>query len=60
MSVTTKPLHPLFAAEVQGIDLRKGLTPDEVQGVVDAINTHAVLVFRHDGDCAASASCLDK
>ena len=50
MSVTTKPLHPLFAAEVQGVDLRKGLTPDVVKGVVDAINAHAVLVFRHDGE----------
>ena len=50
MSVTVKPLHPYLGAEVIGADLRKGLTADQVAGVIAAINTHAVLIFRHDGE----------
>jgi alpha-ketoglutarate-dependent 2,4-dichlorophenoxyacetate dioxygenase len=50
MSVATKPLHPHLGAEVVGVDLRQGLTRDQVAGVVAAINTHAVLIFRHDGE----------
>jgi alpha-ketoglutarate-dependent 2,4-dichlorophenoxyacetate dioxygenase len=40
-----KPLHPLFAAEVTGIDLATPLPPDAVEAFDDAINRHAVLVF---------------
>ena len=50
MSVTVKPLHPYLGAEVVGVDLRKGLTPEQVAGVIAAINIHAVLIFRHDGE----------
>lgn len=50
MSVTVKPLHPFLGAEVVGVDLRKGLGPEQVAGVIAAVNTHAVLVFRHDGE----------
>jgi alpha-ketoglutarate-dependent 2,4-dichlorophenoxyacetate dioxygenase len=38
-------LHPLFAAEVTGIDLAATLTPQAAQALDDAINRHAVLVF---------------
>jgi len=40
-----KQLHPLFAAEVAGIDLAAPLPPASVQALDDAINRHAVLVF---------------
>jgi hypothetical protein len=38
-------LHPLFAAEVTGIDLAAPLAPEAAQALDDAINRHAVLVF---------------
>jgi alpha-ketoglutarate-dependent 2,4-dichlorophenoxyacetate dioxygenase len=38
-------LHPLFAAEVTGIDLAARLGPDAAQALDDAVNRHAVLVF---------------
>ena len=41
-----KPLRP-FAAEVTGIDLREPLTAAQVKAVEDAMDTHAVLVFRN-------------
>jgi len=40
-----KQLHPLFAAEVAGIDLAAPLPPAAVEALDDAINRHAVLVF---------------
>jgi len=41
-----KPLQP-FAAEASGIDLREPLTPARVKAVEDAMDVHAVLVFRN-------------
>lgn len=40
-----KPLQP-FAAEATGIDLREPLTPSQLKAVEDAMDQHAVLVFR--------------
>src|SRR5690242_10926572 len=40
------PARPDFAGEVQGIDLRKKLTPEEVKAVSDGMDHYAVLVFR--------------
>ena len=31
MSLEIRPLHPLFAAEITGIDRRQGLRPDASQ-----------------------------
>jgi alpha-ketoglutarate-dependent 2,4-dichlorophenoxyacetate dioxygenase len=39
-------LHPLFAAEVEGIDLRQPLSPDDARAIEAAMDEHAVLVFR--------------
>ena len=39
------PLHPLFAARVEGLDLRRPLTPSEARWVEDRMDEHAVLVF---------------
>ena len=40
-----QPLHP-FAAEATGIDLREPLTPSQLKAIEDAMDQHAVLVFR--------------
>ncbi|HEY0185450.1 MAG TPA: TauD/TfdA family dioxygenase [Rhodopila sp.] len=45
MSITVRPLHPVFAAEVTGVDLREALDPAAVQAIEGAINQHGVLVF---------------
>jgi alpha-ketoglutarate-dependent 2,4-dichlorophenoxyacetate dioxygenase len=47
MSITMRQVGPCFAAEVEGIDMRKPLTPDEVAAVHDGMDRYAVLVF-HD------------
>ena len=46
MTLTLRPLHPLFAAEASGLDLCQPLGPGEVRSVVEALDQHAVLVFR--------------
>jgi alpha-ketoglutarate-dependent 2,4-dichlorophenoxyacetate dioxygenase len=46
MSLSVKPLHPLFVGEVTGLDLRRPAGPDLVAEVNAAIDRHAVLVFR--------------
>jgi alpha-ketoglutarate-dependent 2,4-dichlorophenoxyacetate dioxygenase len=46
MSLTLQPLHPLFVAEVGGIDLRQAPGPDLVAEIDAAMDRHAVLVFR--------------
>ena len=49
MSVKTRQVGPCFAAEVEGLDLQKPLTPDEVAAVHAGMDEYAVLVF-HDQD----------
>jgi alpha-ketoglutarate-dependent 2,4-dichlorophenoxyacetate dioxygenase len=46
MTLTFKPLHPLFAAEASGVDLRQPLDPETVDAIDAAMDRHAVLVFR--------------
>jgi alpha-ketoglutarate-dependent 2,4-dichlorophenoxyacetate dioxygenase len=41
-----QPLHPVFAAEVTGIDLRKPASADLIEQIEAAMNQHAVLVLR--------------
>ncbi|BBK31581.1 alpha-ketoglutarate-dependent 2,4-dichlorophenoxyacetate dioxygenase [Stella humosa] len=49
MSVRIRPLHPHLFGEVEGIDMRRPLTADEVAAVEAGMDRHAVLVF-HDQD----------
>ena len=49
MTVTIRQLHPVFFGEVDGVDLRKPLTPDEVSAIEAGMDRYAVLVF-HDQD----------
>jgi len=44
--LTVKPLHPLFVAEITGIDLTEPVSRDDMQVIWDAFNEHQILVFR--------------
>jgi alpha-ketoglutarate-dependent 2,4-dichlorophenoxyacetate dioxygenase len=46
MTLTFKPLHPLFAAEAGGVDLRQPLSADTIEAIDAAMDRYAVLVFR--------------
>lgn len=45
MSLTFRPLHPVFAAESTGIDLTRALCPDDVAAIEAGMDQYAVLVF---------------
>ena len=47
MSITIRQLHPVFVGEVDGIDLRQPLTPDEISTIEAGMDQYAVLIF-HD------------
>jgi len=46
MSVSIRPLHPVFVGEVDGVDCRKALTREEVAAIDEGMSQYAVLVFR--------------
>jgi alpha-ketoglutarate-dependent 2,4-dichlorophenoxyacetate dioxygenase len=46
MSVSIRPLHPVFVGEVAGIDCRSALGPAEIAAIEAGMNLYAVLVFR--------------
>jgi alpha-ketoglutarate-dependent 2,4-dichlorophenoxyacetate dioxygenase len=45
MSLHLRPLHPLFAAEVTGVDLRTPIDDATLAGIVTALDRYAVLVL---------------
>jgi len=45
--ISFKPLHPVFVAEAQGVDLRQPLSKEEIGKVEEAMDRYAVLVW-HD------------
>jgi len=45
MPLTLKPLHPLFAAEATGIDLRQPIGPELAAEIHHAMDRYGVLVF---------------
>jgi alpha-ketoglutarate-dependent 2,4-dichlorophenoxyacetate dioxygenase len=49
MSIKMRQVGPCFAAEVEGVDIGKPLTPDEVAAIHAGMDEYAVLVF-HDQD----------
>lgn len=58
MALTLKPIHPLFAAEAGGVDLRKPLDPQTVAEIDAAMDRYAVLVFRDQPmDQAQQVAC---
>jgi len=46
MTIAVRQLHPLFAAEIGGVDIERPLDPAVVRALNDAIDRYAVLVFR--------------
>jgi alpha-ketoglutarate-dependent 2,4-dichlorophenoxyacetate dioxygenase len=47
VAITMRQIGPCFAAEVDGLDLRKPLSPEEIAAIHAGMDTYAVLVF-HD------------
>src|SRR5207245_3368872 len=45
MPVVTRQIGPCFAAEVEGIDMTRPLSPDEVKTIHAGMDRYAVLVF---------------
>ena len=45
MPLELKPLHPLFAAEASGLDLRRPLAAADLQAIETAMDRYAVLVW---------------
>jgi alpha-ketoglutarate-dependent 2,4-dichlorophenoxyacetate dioxygenase len=45
MELSIGPLHPVFVAEVTGLDCRRHLGPDIVAAIEQAMDEYAVLVF---------------
>lgn len=48
MTVQPRQLHPLFAAEISGIDMRRDTDPETVAALVAALNEYAACVVPHD------------
>jgi len=46
MTIAIQPLHPVFVAEVSGVDIRNRLSPQEVAAIETGMDRYAVLVFR--------------
>ena len=57
--ITIKRLHPLFVAEVTGIDLSAPVSREDFRVIWDAFNEHQILVFRdqHFTDDTQIAFC---
>lgn len=46
MKIRYQPLHPLYAAEVEGVDLRNVRSSDDLDAIRAGMDRYAVLVFR--------------
>lgn len=44
--LSIKPLHPLFVAEITGVDLTVPVEREDFSAIWDAFNQHQILVFR--------------
>jgi alpha-ketoglutarate-dependent 2,4-dichlorophenoxyacetate dioxygenase len=47
MTVSVRPLHPLFVGEVSGVELREPLPAEDIAALHAGMNEHAVLVFHN-------------
>jgi alpha-ketoglutarate-dependent 2,4-dichlorophenoxyacetate dioxygenase len=63
MDLTFRPLHPLFVAEADGIDLRRAQSTELIERIRAGMDQYAVLVFRDqpltDAEQLAFAQRLD-
>ena len=46
MAITLRPAHPMFVAEVEGVDMRELLSEELLARIVRAADEYAVLIFR--------------
>ncbi|HEX5328037.1 MAG TPA: TauD/TfdA family dioxygenase, partial [Acetobacteraceae bacterium] len=46
MSISIRPIHPVFVGEVAGVDITQPLAPAEVAAIEAGMDRYAVLVFR--------------
>jgi alpha-ketoglutarate-dependent 2,4-dichlorophenoxyacetate dioxygenase len=46
MPIAIRPLHPVFAGEVSGVDIRTPITQEEAAAIEAGMDRYAVLVFR--------------
>jgi len=46
MSVSIRPVHPVFAGEVTGIDISRPLDNEQVAAIEAGMDRYAVLAFR--------------
>ena len=46
MPISIRPLTPVFAGEVAGLDCRRPLDPQEVAAIEAGMDRYAVLVYR--------------
>jgi alpha-ketoglutarate-dependent 2,4-dichlorophenoxyacetate dioxygenase len=46
MPIAIRPLHPVFAGEVSGVDIRKPIAREDVATIEAGMDRYAVLVFR--------------
>src|SRR3984957_19789155 len=46
MQISIRPLHPVFAGEVSGVDCARPLAADAVAAIEAGMDRYAVLVFR--------------
>lgn len=62
MAVTTRPLPAPFGAEIDGLDARRPIAPDDARALRDAFARHHVLVLREqplsEAQQAALAGCF--
>jgi alpha-ketoglutarate-dependent 2,4-dichlorophenoxyacetate dioxygenase len=49
MSLTIKPLHPLFVAEVSGVNLTQPLDAEAMREIIAAMDQYGVCVYRATG-----------
>ena len=58
--LSIKPLHPLFVAEIAGIDLTEPITREDFRTIWDAFNEHQILVFRDQSFDDASQTAFSR
>ncbi|MGK0172489.1 MAG: alpha-ketoglutarate-dependent 2,4-dichlorophenoxyacetate dioxygenase, partial [Gammaproteobacteria bacterium] len=46
MTININPLHPVFAGEIEGIDLRSPLSRADISAIEEGMDEFAVLVIR--------------
>ena len=48
MSIEVEQLHPLYAARIHGVDIRKSVSDSTIADVQDAMAKYAVCAICHD------------